>query len=202
VPAYWKNLGPDDAGRDQFERRPLPRGHADYEERYPVFRGTLEPDVTFLGFELSEEQVRSGTATDPDGWFFVVEGQPTEPRFGLDETIDFGSVGRSITALKQDDSNRQEPWSDIAWGDLVANARNDDSPPDDLAAENERRLDALSHALAIPSGERLNATLDDEPMGGVTWGHNAAHMGYIMLQLPVRLAIHADEMLKGIPPSS
>jgi hypothetical protein len=52
------------------------------EERYPVFRGDLQPDLVFFGFNLSAAQAR-GDGTDP-GWFFVIQQQPSEPRFGLD----------------------------------------------------------------------------------------------------------------------
>ena len=50
------------------------------DERHPLFRGTLKPDVTFLGFDLK----RDDAIAEP-GWFFVIQQQPTEPRFGLDE---------------------------------------------------------------------------------------------------------------------
>ena len=45
----------------------------------PVFGGRLEPDLTFVGFDLTEEQVEPAP-----GWFFVIAEQPAEPRFGLD----------------------------------------------------------------------------------------------------------------------
>jgi len=53
-------------------------------EVYPIFQGTLEPDVRFVGFSLSVAQARgSGTLSDP-GYFFVIQQQPTEARFGED----------------------------------------------------------------------------------------------------------------------
>jgi hypothetical protein len=54
------------------------------QERYPLFRGSFEPDVAFFGFNLSEDQVRGGGETGDPGWFFVIQQHPTEPRFGLD----------------------------------------------------------------------------------------------------------------------
>ena len=57
------------------------------EERYPVFRGTLQPDVTFIGFNLPRAE-----AIGNPGWFFVIQEQPTEPRFGFDVGTDFGVV--------------------------------------------------------------------------------------------------------------
>jgi hypothetical protein len=54
------------------------------DERYPLFRGSFEPDVAFFGFNLTEEQARGGGETGDPGWFFVIQQHPTEPRFGLD----------------------------------------------------------------------------------------------------------------------
>ena len=45
---------------------------------------TLKPDVTFLGFTLSDLKHWANTAP-AFGWFFVIQQQPTEPRFGMDE---------------------------------------------------------------------------------------------------------------------
>jgi hypothetical protein len=52
-------------------------------ESYPVFRGKLRPDVTFVGFNLTDTKAVGSPPSDP-GWFFVIQEQPTEPRFGLD----------------------------------------------------------------------------------------------------------------------
>ena len=50
------------------------------DEVHPIFRGNLEPDVTFLGFALTPAEVIASP-----GWFFVLQQQPTEPRFGMDD---------------------------------------------------------------------------------------------------------------------
>jgi hypothetical protein len=78
------------------------------EERYPLFRATRQPDITMLGFPLTEEEVRGAdnpTEGHP-GWFFVLQQQPTEPRFGLDVPTTYGGV--------------PEHWSDLSWGHLAA----------------------------------------------------------------------------------
>ncbi|HEV7808678.1 MAG TPA: hypothetical protein VGO80_22935 [Solirubrobacteraceae bacterium] len=69
-------------------------------ERMPLFRGRIDPDITFLGFALTEKQARSNGTLEP-GWFFVIQEQPSAPRFGLDET--------RIKALAS--------WNDLAWSD-------------------------------------------------------------------------------------
>ena len=87
------------------------------EESHSVFRGTLKPDVTFLGFNLTKKDALA----DP-GWFFVIQEQPTEPRFGLDEA-DF------TKPLPQKIITRD----DLSWRQMI----NTDS---------KEALQALSHA--------------------------------------------------------
>ena len=169
-------------------------------ELYPLFRGTLEPDVTFLGFDLTRAQaVGAADPTSGDdgaGWFFILQGPPTEPRFGLDETVKFENkegekkiIGRTHLELQSDDSNKQEPWSDVAWGDLVEDRES--------AELNRNALGALTHA---PAGGRLEGLSMSKPpdVSPIEWGYNAAHMAFITLNLPVRIAIHADDMLPEV----
>jgi hypothetical protein len=51
-------------------------------EEHPVLRGSLPPDVTFVGFRLTEKQITAG-----EGYFIVIQEHPTEPRFGLDSGV-------------------------------------------------------------------------------------------------------------------
>lgn len=134
------------------------------EERYPLFYGTLQPDVTFIGFDLTVEEAKGTTNPSGDqGWFVVIQEQPTEPRFGLDEPTSFGG---SPTG-----------WDDLSWGDLVAN---------------EADYAALTHIdLTSPRPDTRRITAPP----GVAWGRNAAQMAYITMQKPMRIAIHADDML-------
>jgi hypothetical protein len=131
-------------------------------ERYPIFRGTLEPDVTFLAFDLTAAEAR-GDSTRP-GWFFVIEQEPTGPRFGLDES---GWQSQKPTG-----------WQDLSWGHLVPQADFEDL------------------ATAPVTGSRPEAwSFATSP--GVKWGasSNSAEIAYIALQRPVRVAIHADDLL-------
>jgi hypothetical protein len=131
----------------------LSRNPAD--ERHPVFRGVLKPDVTFLGFDLEEDDALANP-----GWFFVIQQQPTEPRFGMD-AADFTKTAPPLTT-----------WNDLSWRHL---------------AETEAELKALSHVS-------INAALPQ--IDKAKWGKNSAHQAYITLQRPVRIAIHATEMIK------
>jgi hypothetical protein len=73
----------------------------DTEEKLPIFRGRIGPDITFLGFDLTEKAAR-GEGADA-GWFFVIQEQPTAPRFGLDDD-------RKVDL---------DTWNDLAWTDVA-----------------------------------------------------------------------------------
>jgi hypothetical protein len=130
-------------------------------EAHPVFRGSLDPDVTFVGFDLTAAEV----VADP-GWFFVLQQQPTEPRFGLDEAPFEVDGSESIPPLKT--------WNDLNWAHLAAD---------------EEKLKEISY-VSVKSVQL--APLD--PVKG-DWGRNSSHMAYITRQLPVRVAIHATELI-------
>jgi len=77
-------------------------------EQYPMFRATQAPDITMLGFQLTETQVRgadSAANSGHAGWHFILQEQPTEPRFGLDVPTSFGGT--------------PQHWRDATWGHLA-----------------------------------------------------------------------------------
>jgi hypothetical protein len=138
------------------------------EERYPLFRGTLDPDVTFVGFDLEEDEARG----DPEpengrpGWFVVIQQQPTEPRFGLDVAVEFADT---LSPL--------DTWDNLSWGHLAADAE---------------AFAAMTHIRLGGTLPRIGPQIEPP---GVRWGVNAAQQAFITLQKPVRVAIHADDML-------
>jgi hypothetical protein len=144
------------------------------EERHPLFRGRLDPDVSFFGFNLNDEQVRGGNGNA--GWFFVVQEQPSEPRFGLD-------VGESPAAASV------TRWLDLNWGHLAADA---------AALKSITYID-LNAPLPDVSGvvpeheEPIVAWHADSGLG--TLGSRASDLAYITLQRPARVAIHGSQLL-------
>jgi hypothetical protein len=139
-------------------------------ESHPVFGGTLEPDVSFFGFELTKEQVRGqGNSSTSPGWFFVLQQQPTEPRFGLD-IADPASAGAAVGAS----------WDDLSWGHLVHTI-------DDLRAF--RHIDLTD---ARPDVQFTNVS-------AAAWhaaaGTDAAQLAYITMQKPFRVAMHGAYMV-------
>jgi hypothetical protein len=135
----------------------------------PIFKAEVEPDIKFVGFDLSASQVR-GDPTPPDsdddpgnpGWFFVLQQRPGEPRFGMD------IVGTEALGT------RPAEWNDLTWNHL--------GPPDAV------EIIDLGVAQSLDSGE-------DGPDKKILWGSNAADMAYILFQAPVMVAVHAADML-------
>jgi hypothetical protein len=78
------------------------------DEQHPVFRGSMQPDVTFFGFDLTVDQVVGTGVGDDHGYFIVIQEQPGEPRFGFDVgtplnegthlKVSFGAPAGSTTA--------------------------------------------------------------------------------------------------------
>ena len=156
VNAVW----PDDAGKT---RRALGEN-----EKFPLYSARVDPDITFLGFDLSSEQV-TGSSEREDGkpgWFFVIAERPGEPRFGLD-SADGAATATAAT------------WDDLSWGHLAV---------DDAA------FDALDFIRLSQGLNRVNIASDENP-DGVEWNADAAQQAHILYQVPVRIAIHASEML-------
>lgn len=66
-------------------------------EQMPVFSGSLQPDVTFVGFNVT-----TVAATGQDGgagYYLVIQEHPTEPRFGVDVAVSLnGATHLSVGA--------------------------------------------------------------------------------------------------------
>ena len=133
------------------------------DERHPLFRGTVKPDVTFLGFDLTDVEALGKAPHDPNGWFFVIQQQPTEPRFGLD-----------VADFEKPQPPALNTWNDLSWRHF---------------GKSENELKALTHA-SVKTGL--------PPLQGMTWGKNSAHQAFITLQRPVRIAIHARQMIANV----
>jgi hypothetical protein len=118
--------------------------------RAPVFGGSFSPDVTFVGFDLAFDEITQG-----DGWFFVIQEQPTEPRFGFDEVPpEFPAVPPS--------------WSDATWSETGTTPG--------------RHLTLAGNPLA------------GSTRSGATFGQDAAHAAAVLLQKPMRVALHGSQL--------
>ena len=140
------------------------------DERHPLFRGTLKPDVTFLGFTLTAEEALGEAPHKPEGFFFVIQQQPTEPRFGMDEA----KFDKTAPPPKP------ATWNDLSWRHL---------------ANTEAELKQLSHASLNALTKRFPG-IDKETIDNAQWARNSAHQAYITMQRPVRIAIHARDIIR------
>lgn len=142
--------------------------------KHPEFRGTLSPDVTFFGFELTEEEARGDEEdrTKPQGWFFVFQQQPSEPRFGLEPEPD---------PFVQPPVNE---WNDVSWANTAPDAGG---------------LAALVHASPTTLHGVIDIKLDPDGENAGDpdnrWGTDAAQLAFITLRRPARVAVHAVTML-------
>ncbi len=139
-------------------------------ELYPMFRITRAPDITMLAFGITAQQARgadrpsaAGTAPSADaGWFFVLQEQPTEPRFGLDEASD-GAFG-----------TKPATWSDLSWAHVAASAA------------------ALKQLVYLPIGGALTGTTIGNATWGKNAAHVASIVRQRPFRLAVHARMWLD----------
>ena len=144
--------------------------------RFPLYKAFVAPDIYFIGFDLTLEEVKGDPTLDETavsrarlspaqlGWFFVLQEVVGDPRFGLD--VD-APIEPSATPS----------WNDLSWVNV------------DLTGG--QRIDLSKKLLATSTAPREQ---------GTTWGANASDMAYILYQEPVMVGIHGREMLKNLVP--
>lgn len=139
----------------------------------PLFFGRLPSDIFFAGFDIDRQQARGddqSTSQKMQGWYFVLQEQPCEPRFGLD------AAGEALG----EDLDLPNTWRDLSWGHLVEDA-------DQLQAQTYINLAQLPDDR-IP---------DDQQ--GAEWhmdgGALSSDLAFITLQTPFRVIIHGSDML-------
>lgn len=138
----------------------------DEEPVFPLFAGDLPPETNFFGFPFTEEDARSGGGDL--GLYFVLEQRVSEARFGMDvPSLASGSPTQPTVWTGSDEAANLADWADLNWGLTAA-----DSYIDEHAPKQE----------ALPAGQP-------------NWNTSAATIAWITVQRPIRLAIHADQML-------
>jgi len=164
------NIGDEVIGADGepvWIREPKVPADPGFAEKYPIYRGTLPPDTTFLGFEVDlNEAIGDNSRTeDKPGWFIVIQQPHSEPHFGLD--MDPATTSSSTWT-----------WKDLSWSHIKKNAAG--------YIQLSGRLDPVFTP---------HATSEDP--ANIAWDENAnsALLSYITLQEPVRIAIHASDLI-------
>ena len=140
------------------------------EARTPLYEARVDPDIAFLGFDLTAKEAKGELPEAPEdpGWFFVIKERPGEPRFGFDI----------------DRSGPLEVWNDLAWTDVL--------PTGELVGVGST---TPSLTLATPTEPEKAAQHADDVQ--VSWGPSmtAADVAYVAYQAPVLVGVHAAEML-------
>jgi hypothetical protein len=143
--------------------------------RTPLYEAKVDPDITFIGFDLTAKEVKGGSGRGTDiapGWFFIIKERPGEPRFGLD-------------IARDGDLN---VWNDLAWPDVTAEA--------------DTFLQIRPGGPSLTLTEPVTADVQEKRVQwqedrGLSWtpDTNAAELAYILYQVPVLVAVHGSEML-------
>lgn len=189
------------------------------DERFPIFRGTLSPDITFFGFNLSVADAVGGTAASPLGFFFVFQEQPTEPRFGLepqssDPVAQWEDLAWTNFAGAVDDAAKPavQPAAGgfgVGQGTLAASAVSSvfaDLAPTEISRYRVAStvfagvlasfsLPAFLSASDLPGGVALSGTNPED--SALAWGVDAAQTAAITIRMPFRIMVHADTLLPG-----
>jgi hypothetical protein len=105
------------------------------EQKQPLFRGTLAPDVTFFGFDL-DAATASGDSGG-EGWFFVFESPATEPRFGFEPA--------------ETPAPTVSDWNDLSWSNFAADPSTLDNAPVTAPAGLGSGLSWPTHSAGIAS---------------------------------------------------
>jgi hypothetical protein len=139
---------------------------------FPLFRGRLDPDILYLGFPVSVDDAKGGTAAAPQGWYIAFQEQPGQLAFGLT------GAGDDPQAANPDNWNS---WNDLVWEAMRL------TPGGwlDLVATT-----ALGLASAPVRPADLPASRFTPP-----WDGRADSMAAITVKRPVRLFVHASELL-------
>ena len=140
--------------------------------RKPLFEAKVDPDIYFLGFDLTAVEARGGKTTKDDpGWFFVIKERPGEPRFGLDD-VPPGETQRLIN------------WNDLAWDHIGV-------APGQLIQMN-KTLNFDTYGQPVDQEDK-----PDPRDAQAKWNPNtnAADLAYILYRVPVLVAVHASRML-------
>jgi hypothetical protein len=196
---------------------------------FPTFRGTVGSDITFLGFDLThedvyadQEEIRNVVENNQVpreeknlGWYFVFEERPGETRFGLDAGRDEHAGDRPV-GVKDESGEPRYPrdehgdktqveghpvgWDGLSWYHLVGESG--DPATLSYVPVGDSQPGNGDWTVEQDAGD-VEAYLEDgfDPSDEATWGKNSAHMARITWQKPVRVSFHAHELLPDDSPA-
>lgn len=140
--------------------------------RFPLYQAKVEPDIYFLGFDLTVKEACAETDNPDDaGWFFVIRERPGEPRFGMD-------IG------DQESASVLHSWSDLSWKDFP-------DPYIRISGKWPKLNEPKNKDKDTPEYHQWSEDMN------VVWDGNlnSAYLAYILYQYPFMVAVHASELL-------
>ncbi|QDQ09592.1 hypothetical protein [Streptomyces spectabilis] len=140
--------------------------------RLPLYEAKIEPDIYLLGFDLDADEAR-GHAPDDAGWFFVLKERPGDPRFGVDDGP----------------QTRVEVWNDLSWTDV------DPRRHGFIELDPGVSVPLVGFDGSEDDPEKRDQRTEDENLPLWHAGLSSADVAYILFQVPVLVAVHAQEML-------
>jgi len=167
---------------------------ADQSYEHPIFAGTLGPDITFFGFDLTVDEALGKNPTS-QGYFFGFMQAPTEPRFGFEPIEDPAGVSY---------------WSELSWLNFASGVKATPAPafvggytgsrlPSTMlaAALTQGTVPAFVPATVQPTNYKIGLGTDAGNKGdaNIAWGKDAAQAAYILFRRPYRIMVHASKML-------
>jgi len=138
----------------------------DSKREFPVFKATLPTDLTFFGFAFEKEDAISGGRGL--GKMFVIEEMVTDARFGMD--------------LPMDPISDLHTWDDLSWAHFGFGVTEADQYFGDYA-------DNVLQDDLVPDNPAQNAP----PL--LSQDTSSAARAWITFQKPVRIAVHARQMI-------
>jgi hypothetical protein len=141
--------------------------------RSPLYEAKADPDIYFIGFDLTIDEAKGGTGQNPGddpGWFFVIKQRPGEPRFGLE----FSRTG----AL--------DVFDELTWNDA-----NPGAPAGSFLPAGSLQAVALAAPPDEPDREQQHE--DDEQVDPAA--NSSARWAYLLFRAPILVAVHAAQML-------
>jgi hypothetical protein len=99
-------------GERVIDTKDMTPGEFDIKLKFPLFRAEIDPDLRFFGFDLTLDKASGKEASnafpnDHEGWFFVIQEVPGEPRFGMD-------ISYTMRA-SEDGPVLPDTWDNLAW---------------------------------------------------------------------------------------
>lgn len=153
---------------------------------FPAFRGALPADIAFFGFNLSEEAAKGDGTIGREGYFFCFQEQAGEPRFGLDA----------------DGSGDPVTWDDLSWPQLDGPSRRPKWMKGGFRVKRTQPMigyidldGSFPDTSFIPSDPLTDPAKWHASSGLGHAGARGADLAYITYRKPVRILIHASEML-------